>query len=214
MKNMFRLVALVVGLVTLSPLAVAARDRQARGALFIRSAVEHGDGTVTLPLHRGTSRGHTVWFVVLDASDGKLATALGVNTSPKLVNARGTRAVQIVQVVDGVIDFPATVDFSPRRQVVPGPLGFPPDVAEPGAVGHTPTATGQGGYSPLIQLPDGTIVNAPHLANDTGQADKVVHLDVAGGTVTYLETEGFQAARRSTTSRRIHRIPSRLRSRT
>jgi hypothetical protein len=195
-KNVFRLIAAVVGFGLLTPLNVAARDNRGPGTLFIRSAVEHGDGTVTLPLHRGTSRGQTVWFVVLDASDGKVATALGINTSPKLGNARGTRAVQIVQVVDGVIDFPATVAFSPKRRVVLGPLGFPPDVAEPGAVGQVPTATGQAGYSPLIQLPDGTIVNAPHLANDTGQADKVVHLDIAGSTVTHLETEGFQGGKK------------------
>jgi hypothetical protein len=67
---------------------------------------------------------------------------------------------------------------------VPGPTGFPPAVAEPGAVGEE-------GYSPLIELPDGTILNAPQIANDTGQADKVVSLDTAGGSVVYKETDGF-----------------------
>lgn len=109
-----------------------------------------------------------MFFVVLDASDGEQASALGVNRATKLANARGTRAVQTVRVVNGMIDFPATVDFSPVRRVVPGPLWFPPDVAEPGAIGEE-------GYGPLIELPDGTVLNAPHVANDTGQADKVVH---------------------------------------
>jgi hypothetical protein len=153
--------------------------------LFVRSAVEHDDDTVTLPLFRGTSAGRTVWFIVLDASTGTQADRLGVNRSQKLANARGTLAVQKVSVRDGSIDFPATVDFRPDRQVVPGPSGFPPLVAEPGAVGEP-------GYSPLIELPDGSILNAPHVANDTGQADKVVFLDPANRKVRYRETHGFQ----------------------
>jgi len=164
--------------------AVAGSER----TLFITSAVEHGDDTVSLPLYRGTSRGRTVWFVVLDTSSGARADALGVNRSQKLANARGTLAVQRVTVQNGVIDFPATVDFSPVRAVQAGPAGFPPAIAEPGAVG-------EGGYSPLIELPDGTVVNAPHVANDTGQADKVIVLDTAARTVRYRETHGFQGGR-------------------
>lgn len=156
--------------------------------LFIRNAVEHADGTVTLPLFRGTSAGRTVWFIVLDASAGTQADRLGVNRSQKLANARGTLAVQRVTISGGVIDFPATVNFGPERKVVPGPLGFPPLAAEPGAVGEP-------GYSPLVELPDGTILNAPHVANDSGQADKVLFLDSVGRKVTYLETHGFQGGR-------------------
>ena len=156
--------------------------------LFITSAVEHSDLTATFPLHRGTSNGRTVWYIVLDSSNGEDAAALGVNHARKLNNAKGTRAVQSVTIVDGVVDFPATVDFTPERQVVPGPEGFPPIVAEPGAIGEV-------GYSPLILLPDGTVWNAPHVANDTGQADKVANLDTVGGFVTYRETSGFQGGK-------------------
>src|SRR5919202_7012549 len=52
-------------------------------------------------------------------------------------------------------------------------------------------AVGEPGYSPLIELPDGTVLNAPQIANATGQADKVVSIDRANGTVTYKETDGF-----------------------
>lgn len=156
--------------------------------LFIRSAVEHPDDTVTLPLFRGTSHGRTVWYIVLDASTGAQADRLGVNRAQKLANARGTLAVQRVSVQDGVIEFPATVDFSPVRNVVAGPAGFPPQAAEPGAVGEP-------NYSPLIELPDGSILNAPHIANDTGQADKAISLDISKGTVRYRETHGFQGDR-------------------
>jgi len=166
-------------------LAREARLRASDGTLFIRSAVEHPDDTATFPLYRGTSRGRTVWFIVLDASTSDAADRFGVNRSQKLANARGTLAVQKVTVQNGVIDFPATVDFTPQRNVVPGPTGFPPLAADPGAIGEA-------GYSPLIQLPDGTIVNAPHLANDSGTADKVVTIDFTTQHVTYRETHGFQ----------------------
>src|SRR5438132_4011931 len=48
--------------------------------------------TVTLPLRQGTagSPRHTVYYVITDASDGAVATSLGVNFTPKLANAGGT----------------------------------------------------------------------------------------------------------------------------
>jgi hypothetical protein len=84
--------------------------------------------------------------------------------------------------------FPASVDFSPNRVVVPGPAGFPPADAQPGAIGDP-------GYSPLIQMPDGTIRNAPHIANRSGHADKALEIDFARRTVRYQETNGFQGGK-------------------
>src|SRR3954465_11077720 len=181
---MRRTIPLIAALLALAAPAAAMADGGSR-TLFIPSAHENGNDTVTLPLHPGTSRGRDVWFVVLDANTSNAAQAWGANRSNKLANAAGTGAVQRVTVGrDGTIDFPASVDFSPNRLVVPGPAGFPPNAAAPGAVGED-------GYSPLIQLPDGTILNAPQLANASGQADKVVAIDTAHGTVTYCETNGF-----------------------
>jgi hypothetical protein len=55
---------------------------------------------------------------------------------------------------------------------------------------------GQEGYSPLIRLRDGTVLNAPQIANTTGRADKVVGtLGLGDATVTYRETNGFQGDR-------------------
>jgi hypothetical protein len=157
---------------------------------FIASAHENPDFTVTLPLHMGTSSGQKVYYVVTDTDDGGLAQHDGVNTSQKLANARGSGAVQKVSLnPDGSVDFPATVNFSAQqRQVVAGPDGFPPDLARPGAIGAAE-------YSPLIQLPDGTVENAPQLSNDSGQANKVVSLDKVRLTVTYRETHGFQGGK-------------------
>ena len=47
------------------------------------------------------------------------------------------------------------------------------------------------GYSPLIELPDGTVLNASHVANDSGTHDKVIALDLAKRSVTLQESEGF-----------------------
>ena len=158
--------------------------------VFLPSAVEHPNFTVTLPLHRGTSRGRPVWYVVFDSSSGEDAAAKGVNVSPKLATARDTGAVQHVSIsAGGALDFPATVRFDVRpRNVVPGDTGFPPLAADP-------SAEGEDGYSPLAQLPDGTVENAPHVANETGLHPKVVAIDLEGGTVTLEETPGFQGGK-------------------
>lgn len=191
MMNRFRralasgLIVLGAGAAGLAPQSVLADGR----TLFVTSAVENADGTATLPLYRGTSQGRTVWYVLLDSSDGNDADRLGINRSSKLANAAGTAAVQKVSIVNGVIDFPKTVDFRPQRVVIPGPTGFPPAAAEPGAVGEF-------GYSPLIQMPDGTVRNAPHIANDTGRTDKAVRIDTVRGRVDLLETDGYANGRR------------------
>src|SRR3954451_1293489 len=166
------LLALLAVTAVLPASAVAAGSPVAKRQ-FVSGAVELPGDLVRLPLHQGTSGGGAVSYVVLESSD----------RVPKLGDARGTAAVQKVSVHDGVVDFPATVDFSPQRTVVPGPTGFPPDLATPGAVGEP-------GYSPLIALPGGTVLNAPQIANDTGRADKVVALDPSAGTVLYRETNG------------------------
>ncbi len=146
---------------------------------FVEDVAAH---TVSFPKHTGVSHGDTVTYVITDASTREAAKKLGVNFAPRLGNARGTAAVQPVRWTDRGWRFPATVDFSPQRVVVPGPTGFPPTTAEPGAIGEA-------GYTPLIQLPDGTVLNAPQVANSTGQADKVVR--ITGDRVVYQETNGF-----------------------
>ena len=146
-----------------------------------------GPTIVTYPLYHGTSHGRDVGYVITDASVRSVAETLGVNYTPKLAQASGTAAVQnsSSQIGSGNgIDFPASVDFSPIHAIVPGPTGFPPAKAQPGAVGEP-------GYSPLVQVVfrDKTVVlNAPQIANATGQADKVV--SIGPRTVSYRETDG------------------------
>jgi len=153
--------------------------------VFSRSFVENAEThTVSLPRYSGTSRGRPVTYVITDASTKEAARRLGVNFAPRLANAVGTAAVQKVRGGALSLDFPATVDFTPVRVVVPGPKGFPPAQAVPGAVGEA-------GYSPIVRLSDGTVLNAPQLANASGQADKVVSNSAASGRVVYRETDGF-----------------------
>jgi len=156
------------------------------GKLFIESARLNGEESVTFPLYRGTSDGRDVYYILTDASDGDAADRYGVNESQKLENARGSAAVMRVRLdSEKRIEFPATVDFGPERIVVPDPVtGFPPLEASPGSVGEE-------GYSPLVQLPDGTVLNAPHVANDTGIHDRVVDLDLRNMRVTLVLVHGF-----------------------
>jgi hypothetical protein len=153
--------------------------------VFVPGAVVNADHTVTLPIYQGRSGSRTVWFTVTEASDSGHASTWKASVAQKLANARGSTAVQKVGIdAAGRVVFPATVDFSPVHVITPGPTGFPPSAAAPGAVGEP-------GYSPLIQLPDGAILNAPQLANDTGAADKAVTLDTTHRTVRYRLTDGF-----------------------
>lgn len=155
--------------------------------VFITSAHENADFTqATFPLYMGLSHNRPIYYVITDASDSATAAQLGVNYAPKLRNALGTAAVQQVQYAghSSVLKFPFTVDFSPQHIIVPGPTGFPPAQAQRGAVGES-------GYSPLIELPNGVVLNAPQVANLSGQVDKVVTLDKENMLVTYRETAGF-----------------------
>jgi hypothetical protein len=162
--------------------------------LFITSAVEHPDGTVTLPLHQGLSHGQAVYYIITDASDSNDAALYGVNVSQKLANAANTAAVQKVTVdANGVVTFPATVKFGQQRILVPGPAGFPPAQAQPGAVGET-------GYSPLIQLPSGAILEASQVAN---ASDRPIRSSVSTRPTSrspFVRPPGFKVARHSSTS--------------
>jgi hypothetical protein len=172
--------------------ACVAADSAHAGAGHFRfntSACENGTYNVTsfvLPLHKGlTASGKTTWYVIMDTSSKALSDKLGVNYSPRLANAKGTKGVQQVTVgSDGTVKFSGTVDFSGHRVLKPGPDGFPPSKA-------VPQSKGDANYSPLIQLPDGTVENAPQIANDTGTADKAVTLDKKNMKVVYQAQHGF-----------------------
>ncbi len=84
-----------------------------------------------------------------------------------------------------ILKFSGNVDFSPTRNLVPGPLGFPLDPAS------TPGSVGDANYSPLVSY-DGTVVfNASHLSNSTGTHDRVISMDIPNMTVKMSLARGF-----------------------
>jgi hypothetical protein len=167
--------ALAAMALTVSGTALVGPAAQADGGhtVFVPSAVEHADHTVTLPVHQGRAGSGSFWYVVLDASSSSGAQRFGVNVSQKLANAP-QRAVQTGHFDQGVLVVRAGVDFSPVRSVTAG----------------IPGSTGEAGYTPLVRLPDGTVIDAPQIANATGRHDKVVSLSPSAGTVRLRETEG------------------------
>lgn len=155
--------------------------------VFVPSARVDSDHTVTLPLHEGRVGTRPVWYIVTEASTGDAAERWHATRAKKLANA--ARAPDCLQDAyfgsDGLLHFEATVDFRPERVVVPAPgSGFPPLDARPGAIAEA-------SYSPLARLPDGTILNASHVANDTGRADKALELDLRAKRVRFELTDGF-----------------------
>lgn len=104
-------------------------------------------------------------------------------------HALGSRAVQRARVVHGVVHFPGTVNFAPRRVVVPGPKGFPPAKFRPGAVGDAK-------YSPLITTDGRTVLNATQVANSSGVHDAVVRIDWRHRRVTMDTFNGFVDGKR------------------
>jgi hypothetical protein len=148
--------------------------------------------TITLPLYHGTGpRGERIFFILTESSDFGQAVRLGINWSPKLVNALGTKAVQRVGGV-GVLDrtasdvhFTGTVTFGLQRHLVPGPDGFPLDPST------TPGSVGDANYSPLISSGNGVVYNAEQVANSTGRHGKVLAIDFDKMQVTLRLTHGF-----------------------
>src|SRR5467141_2429245 len=141
--------------------------------------------TVRLPLYKGTANGHTVWFILTEASDQGLAKNSGLNYAPKLANiangcpdcvqtvTQGQPAADQNKFGQAVIHYQGEPDFSPTRSLVPGPTGFPPASFSPGAIAGKD-------YSPFIRIEGTSVVyNAPIVATGDGPFDVVRHTNTA-----------------------------------
>ncbi len=168
----------------------------AEPTLLLRSAraIDTVRNTVVLPLHRGTAEGKTVWYILTDVSDAAAAKAQNLVFAPALASVGAT---QTVTEKAGVWDFAAAPDFSQGRVFAPGPGGFPPARAVPGA-------TAPAAYSPFVKAA-ATVYNAPIVATGEGPfdvtthantADRVLAVDKAHGTVTLLLANGFAGGKR------------------
>ena len=163
--------------------------------VYIKSALAidftYRRATITLPVFRGVQGdGKTVYYIITDASDYAVATAMGIDYAPKLAKAAGTPGVQNVTLRNGIMHFPGSVDFSPVYSVAAGapPGYFPPRVANAGAVGNAK-------WSPIVVLPSGLVLNAQQVGNPTGSHDRAVTLDLHKRTVTLSILDGVQGGR-------------------
>ncbi len=161
-----------------------------KGKIILQSAlgVDLTHNSVALPLHKGTSHGKTVWFVITEASDFGLAHDLNVNFSPKLANMSigCPRCVQDVTLTsspknkfgEAVVHFEGAPNFSPRRVLHSGKnaghaTAFPPALAKPGSVGGAR-------YSPFIRIKGSSVVyNAPIIAVGNSHFDVTHHTNTA-----------------------------------
>ena len=162
----------------------------------------------TLPLHKGTANGETVWYVITDTSDVGMARQLGINHAPKLRNApRDCPAcVQEVKTSDPVlgdalVQFQGAPDFSLDRTLTPGAnlTPFPPKSFTVGAMAGA-------GYSPYVRVKGhGDVVfNAPIVATGEGPFDVTTHtnthdrtlgIDTEKMTTDHLFVRGFANGR-------------------
>lgn len=157
----------------------------------------------TLPLHKGTAQGETVWFVVTDVSDAAIAQELGLNHSPKLANVGQMcpACSQDVTTTDPLlgrapVEFEGAPDFSLTRTLVPAanPMSFPPTSFTVGAMAGS-------GYSPFVTVQGTDVVyNAPIVATGEGPFDVTTHanthdrtlgIDTDAMTTDHLFVRGF-----------------------
>lgn len=158
------------------------------------------NNTGTLPLHKGTCNGQTVWYVITDASDAAAARELGVNFAPLLKNLIGSPGqvqpvtTEALPVGHAAVAFAGQPDFSPMRRLLPSSTGFPP-------LGASIGSTGDIHYSSFVRAGNDSVVyNAPIVATGDGPfdvkthtntQDRVMAIDTDKMTVDLLTVRGF-----------------------
>ncbi len=177
--------------------------------LLNSGTVDAKNGTVTLPLYKGTLSGtkKTVWYILTDVDNPNVAAELGLNFSAKLTFASNAARTGNLDANGNIVFDKGTVNFAPNRAIVPGPSGaeFPPKSATPGAVGDA-------NYSPFVRIVNAAnvIYNAPMVAFDVDASqinfpngnvdyskvhDEVVAIDPINMTVTINLINGFSFGR-------------------
>ena len=157
--------------------------------LLNSGTVDASNGTITLPLYKGTVKGSgkTVWYILTDVSDQGIANELGLNFSAKLGFAQNAARTGTIDDNGNIVFDKGTVDFSPQRNIVPGPAGqeFPPKSFAPGEIGDK-------NYSPFVTITNaGNVVyNAPMIAYNVDASE----IDFPNGNVDYSKVHDAVAA--------------------
>lgn len=173
-----------------------AKIRTLPNQLASATQIDTVNATAVLPLYRGQdANGGEVYYIITESNNVDVSIKMGLNWTPKLVHAMGTIAVQnATQVTNSgaknpndfpLLKFSGNVDFSPARNVVPGPDIFPLDPAS------TPGSVGDATYSPLVTFDGKVVYNASHLSNSTGMHDRVITMDKVNMTVKIQLARGF-----------------------
>jgi hypothetical protein len=183
------IIATAVALGATMPAAAASRG------VFLPNtiSVNRQQHTAVLPVHKGSARSTTVWYIVTDASDVGVAKTLGVVYSPDIASI-GAAATQNAKIVNGELRFDGTPDFRPTRVYVASKGGFPPASFQPGAVADA-------AYSPFVHVQGWPgIINASIVATGDGPydvtehtntADHLIAINTAAQTGTFALTRGF-----------------------
>jgi hypothetical protein len=151
--------------------------------------VDATNGTITLPLYMGTLKGtkKKIWYILTDVSDQGIANELGLNFSAKLGFAENAARTGTIDGNGNIVFDKGTVDFSPQRNIVPGPAGqeFPPKSFAPGEIGDK-------NYSPFVTITNaGNVVyNAPMIAYNVDASE----IDFPNGNVDYSKVHDAVAA--------------------
>jgi hypothetical protein len=177
--------------------------------LLSSGKVDAAHGTITLPLYKGLLGGtkKPIWYILTDVDNAGVAAELGLNFSTKLTFASLAARTGNLDANGNIVFDKGTVDFSPKRNIVPGPAGaeFPPKSFAPGSVGDA-------NYSPFVRVVNAAdvIYNAPMVAFDVDASqinfpngnvdyskvhDQVVAIDPIAMTVTLNLINGFSFGR-------------------
>jgi hypothetical protein len=160
-----------------------------KSALAIKLTATNAN--VTLPIFKGVEPGgNIVYYIITESSDFNVAKQMGINYSPKLLNAVGSGGEQEVAIKNDHMIFKGKVDFSPVRKIVAGdaPGYFPPKEIAAGAVANNE-------WSSIVVLPSGQVLNVGIVSGDGGAHDRLVGLDVEKMTVTLKILDGFQGGK-------------------
>jgi hypothetical protein len=177
--------------------------------LLKSGTVDAKNGTITLPLYKGRLAGtnKAIWYILTDVDDEAVAAELGLNFSAKLTFAANASRSGNLDSSGNIVFDQGTVNFAPRRAIVPGPVGaeFPPKSFAPGSIGDAH-------YSPFVRIVNAgnVIYNAPMVAFDVDASqinfpngnvdyskvhDQVVAIDPVNMTVTINLINGFSFGR-------------------
>jgi len=177
--------------------------------LLNSGTVDAKNGTITIPLYKGRLAGtnKAIWYVLTDVDNPGVAAELGLNFSTKLTFASLASRTGNLDANGDIVFDKGTVNFAPKRDIVPGPAGaeFPPKSFAAGSVGDA-------NYSPYVRIVNAAnvIYNAPMVAFDVDAAqinfpngnvdyskvhDQVVAIDPINMTVTLNLINGFSFGR-------------------